>query len=219
MLIGELEPGKLEYDNIAFQILLMIFVFLMVIVMMNLFNALAISNIEKILADGKIIGIQNEINNIHKMERKHLTLSKICGYLKTLFRDKLDCFLKNTSRDVYLFKNDFKKNKVVCYSEVFWPKSVENLYSNLPPEEKSVETLDSKLSLRETLYKKWMEWWSGGKKLLEESKRLELSAKRRKKNEIESIEELMEKLENLECKLSEEFKKILKLLTELQHSK
>ena len=225
MFIGELELGKLEYDNIAFQILLMIFV-LICIVLMNLFNALAISDIGKILADGKIIGIQKEIYNIHKMERTRL------------FWDKLGCFLKNSKRDVYLFKNDFKKSKVVSYPEDFWPKSLDNLYSKLP--------------LGETLYKKWMEWITNGKYLLEESKRLVLSAKRCKKKQMEtSLEELMEKLEILEQKQNEDRKenrenvekileklenleqkqkedreenrkkleKILELLTELQHSK
>ena len=195
MLIGELEPGPLEYDNIAFQILLMIFVFLMIIVMMNLMNALAISDIGKILADGKIIGIQQEIYNMHKMERIHL------------FCVKHGVFLKN-ARDVSLFKKDFKKSKVVSYPDDFWPIASERLCRKLP--------------LGETLYYKWV----GAKFLINESKRLELSSKRRKKNEMDSIEELMEKLENMQRKQEEDreenrekLAKILELLTESQHSK
>ena len=101
----------------------------MIIVMMNLFNALAISNIEEILADGKIIGIQQEIYNMHKMERTHL------------FCVEHGFFLKN-ARDVSLFKTDFKKSKVVSYPDDFWPIASERLCRKLP--------------LGETLYYKWV---------------------------------------------------------------
>ena len=108
MFIGEIDFGDLPVYNFLSYFYLLPFVFLIIVVLMNLLNGLAVSDIRIILNEAKIIGIQEEVDNIYKLEREQI-----------LWRKKLaskNCYNVN---DVLLFKTLLKRKVLYIESHIF----------------------------------------------------------------------------------------------------
>ncbi|XP_049545234.1 transient receptor potential cation channel protein painless-like isoform X1 [Anopheles darlingi] len=84
MQIGEMNISDIPLDGAIPYIILLIFMFFVPIVLSNLINGLAISDIAAIKDESEIIGLVQRVSVIHKFET---ALEKIARYIPQSFRD------------------------------------------------------------------------------------------------------------------------------------
>ena len=71
----------------------------MTIAMMNLFNAVAISDVGVMLGEGNLVALKDEIEYVYKMEKYHMKWNNIFCFIPKCFKS-----------EVSLFQNDLKCN-------------------------------------------------------------------------------------------------------------
>ena len=176
--IGEIDllDDITKLNQIGIKIFLIGFIFLVTITLMNLFNALAISDINVIMNQGKLTARLVEVNYIYKMEKHHNIWNR------NFDKIHLPC-LKNK---VSLFQNELKCVKIVEEDDFLSPFT--KMFKEKWPR----------------LFKLWIKFLESfdfdNNNFIKESKRLK--AEITKDDKLELIEEL-KKLESTEEKVKE----------------
>ena len=116
MFIGEIEFGDLPIHGGDINVtmahaFLLLFIFLMIVVLMNLLNGLAVSDTGKIVADSEISSQITFINTIQYFESVYIGHVKWVRFLHKIF-PRLETFVKNylIPRGLLVFYSPYMKN-------------------------------------------------------------------------------------------------------------
>ena len=121
MFVGEIEFGDLPIDRPSCYLFVILFIFVVVIILMNLLNGLAVDDIGKIREDAEWLALSSKINNLYLMEKSEIFSATFSFFFeKMLWRIPQCCtsFFSssiNSKNNFLLFESQLKFSKVVEY--------------------------------------------------------------------------------------------------------
>ena len=122
MFVGEIEFGDLPIDRPSCYLYVILFIFVVVIILMNLLNGLAVDDIGKIREDAEWLALSSKINNLYLMEKSEIFSGTFSFFLEKLLWGIPKCCCTclfsssiKSKNNFLLFESQLKFSKVVEY--------------------------------------------------------------------------------------------------------